>query len=331
MLVLCGVVAAVGLGGGAEGWGPLREDHLGALCGTVVHMDLRHVVSTAWGRALLAGMSSNEEDDVLDEFTTDLGIDLGEEITGLTIYSQGRDALGASVDADSVAVHAAGDQTVMLIYGTDALARWDELLEAEQDDPSPDLLAGRPVREIDREDQHWRGVMLPDRGGDADDGGDGVVWVVAPGMDLLEAAVGVMEGRLERADLDAWPIAGPPEGSFLFVAVRDLDDLDEWAPASDVAKHAEGFSAAVGQRGEVGFARVRITVKSEEDAVAITGVCHGLLGLAQLTLADDESLRPLLQLAGRVRISAEERVVEALLEEDAARLADLTRELDGEE
>lgn len=305
-----------------DGWDALRGEHIAADCGTIVHMDFAHSATTELGRGLLAELAEpGDEADIFAEFTTDMGIEIGRDITGLTIYQMGT-GLGAHLDADELKVTVdRGDRAVLLVYGTEALHRWDEVLEAEQDDTSPDFIAGRPVREINRGEEHWSGVMLPD--------GEGVVWVVAPSVEVLGGAVEVMDGRGARADVSSWPVAGPAEGSFLFVAVRDFADIEEWTRDSEVLDRAEGFSLSIGEADGEGFVRLEVTADSDKDALAIAGVCQGLLGMAQLTLGDKEELRPLIRLAQMVRVQARGARITAEVEEDADELLEMLRALSG--
>jgi len=301
---------------------PVNEQHVAAGATTLVHIDYSHAAATELGRYLLDHLAEADDGDFVAEFTTEMGIEFGEDIRSMTIYSGGP-MLGASARHGELSVGAEGTkETVLLIYGSEALEQWDDALAEAREGVEPATLDGRPVRVID-EDEGWLATMLPREGGR--------LWVVAGGLDRLAAAVGVIDGRGERADLEAWPVAAPAEGAFVYVGVRDFGELEEWEPASDVAKRTEGFALSIGQKGERGFARMQVTASEEEDAEAIVGVCQGVIGLARLTMSKSEEMRPLLRLLGRIAITTDGRMIEASLEQDAGALCETLKMLDDDE
>ncbi len=292
---------------------PLKQRHIAASATSVAHLDLHRAMQTALGAELLASIERLNEDDVLASLTTRIDVRLGEDVRAITLYDLPDAEAGAAED----------DGGALLIYGSARLDRWDEALAEHQPDPQPALLDGRPVRAVAHEDESWLGVLLPRDGGR--------LWVIATDRSALERAMSVIEGEAPAADLDTWPLGTPPEDAFLYLASPDLERLEKWAPASDVARKASGYAFALGQRGDQAFARLQIHATEEQDAEAIVGICQGLIGLARLTLSGEEEFRPLLQLLGSIQFSTRQRLIEVTFTHDAAALCEALREVEKDE
>jgi hypothetical protein len=257
--------------------GPPKLAHIGADAAGFAHFDLEKAAGTDFGKMIIEGIGALDgiqidgpaERDWIEEMTTGLEIEVGRDLRGVTAWG-----------SDS------GDEEsgVMLWYGSAKLDRWETYLIEKAD---------AEWRTIEHDDRTIKALYTP--GLDEYDvalrlGDDRRLWVTAWSEADLVEAVNVIEGRSKalQDDTPLMPPGGMPDGTFIFISAADLQAIEDFEPASQIARQADALWLSIGQKEADAFAQSVITATDEADAESIVQVLQGIVALGRLTLGSDE-------------------------------------------
>ena len=103
----------------------------------------------------------------------------------------------------------------------------------------------------------------------------------------------------------------PSPGSLVFIAAGGIDEFDDFEPASEILRLAEGFAIDIGEdEGDV-VARAQVAARDEETARHISQVLQGMIALGYLAAGQDDDLEPLRALASALHIETRKEAVTA--------------------
>jgi hypothetical protein len=280
-----------------------NERHIGADASFIVHVDLEHAVETTLGGLALEMLHESGEAEMLDQITSDLGIEIGRDVHAVTIYGE-------------------EDEPVILIYGSDELERWDEFLAEQQAEGRVGRIGGHRVREIGPGEDGGGGI------GAMVETGGGIVWVVAEGRADLEDALEVIDGDSDSVDLDEWPIAGPARGALVYIGVKDFDSISDWSPASDIAQRAAGVSVCIGESDGDAFLHAQLTANDEDEASTIVQVVEGLLGMGKLIAIENPEVGAILDFVGDIDLESDGDTISLAIEHDVDTVIEFMESID---
>jgi len=294
--------------------GPFQREHVAPDAVWLAHWDLEASSKGEFGRALIDKATESlhewnehrgESVDWLREMTHGVGLDMGTDLLGVTAYG-GDDAEGST--------------TIIISHGTSELDRWKDYLVAEWGgQPLTMVIEGEEVEALYLQDLDEWEINL--RVGD-----DERLWLTGYDLDELKRAVHVIRGRAAPLPHDSalLPKGGFPRDSFAILSAVDLQAMEEFQPASEVARQADAVWGALGQTGREAFAELTITATNAEDAGSIVDVLKGLVALGRLTLgADDEIGKEAMTVLDGIRFVADGRYVTLGLRYNVDDFADL--------
>jgi hypothetical protein len=264
------------LGGGLESKNVSREARL------LVHFDVDALLRSDTWRLVSARASESGaiELDGLQEIERELGIDPLKDLRSITVYGFG------------------GDEEHTVILATvgpaieTALARL-----GMQESYRRETRDGRELHSWKVDGESVTGWLAP-----AAENGDRVV-ALSPDVATLLRGIDVLQGTAPSlaGARDAAVHTSPRLGSIVYVSAADLPkdlDLDE---ASKVLDMAQSVTLDLGESGGLFFAKVALTVTSEDEALDVIDVLEGLRALALLATRGQDNEEIALGLSHIVR------------------------------
>jgi len=285
--------------------GPLRPERVGADAEWVVHVDVEALTRSAIGRFVLEhagdlGIDMSEIEKVRGE----LGIDPRTDVFSVTAY--GPTAAGEDDGVIVAVTNGNADEAMARVMAMPEIRA--ELLDVD----------GYPVHALTDEDETMYVHLRPD--------GDRRILVAGDDRESLLRALRVLDGRAGDAKKAAVITRPPGSGSIVFAAVRDADLLEEFEPASDIARLSEMVTIDVGESDGALFALAAITAGNEQDSRDVAQVVQGLIALGRLVAGQEPDLEPLRELASALQVTAEGSQIRVQFEYDTRPLIEAMKE-----
>jgi hypothetical protein len=282
---------------------PLEPGWVSADARWLVHVDVDAFKSSSFGQFVL---EHGEEFDIdlsdLDDFEQEIGLDPRTDLAGVTLYGLGDDP---EEDAVIIAVtNERADEALAKLKGSEEI----ESLEIEMDGYTVHVFR-------DEHEQHYVHV----RGADRVD--RRIVLLSADEIVMLDA-IKVIDGRAPGLSVGKSDIldGGAKKGSIVFVACRGIDGFQDIAPASEILRLSDGFTADIGEIDGVAYGEATVSASSLENASNITDVIKGIIALGRLVAAEEPEARPLADLVDAVDVTSRDRKITVRVSFDAKQL-----------
>jgi hypothetical protein len=254
----------------------------------VLHIDLENLMQSEFGRHVLNDPDQfGMDDDDLQDFIRDTGIDPRQDMTGISVYGRGEP----------------DEKAIVLITMNDAI---DGLIEKMKGEPQ--------YWEIKHKGHVFHGWMEGE-----DEGalihvrprrrGDRLV-LVSGDIDALARAADVLDGK--QADLrkarDAALQASPRDGSLVYAEAIEMPWLEDGEnPASAIVRQMSRLVVDLGEDGEDSYLAVTVSADTSEDARNISEVLQGIVAMGRMIGGSEPELAPLLEISRGLQIQADGR------------------------
>jgi hypothetical protein len=245
--------------------GPIKKKLVGAEARWVFHLDVEAAAASTIGQLALKEHDAAEG---LAELKTEFGVDLLQDVMGVTAWGSGGD----------------GEDAVVIIHASNVV---DQLLEDHAEEAHLEHVEAdgyELLRWTDNGQSHYGHVRKTRRGDDR-------LVFIGKQRDSLLGALRVADGEAEPTDDDGLIGKAPGEGSFLFFAAPDLAGfLNEHAPMGDVPHldKVRGVRLEAGEAvGDV-FAHLDVLTPTGDDARNVTQAAQGLLALGRLVASGEK-------------------------------------------
>ena len=255
--------------------GGLVKEQVSAQAKWVVHLDVEAAWASALGQFVLDKIEKDGKADQIQKFADVFGFDLTKDLHGITLYGEsynpadGVAIVNATVNKDKLLgllAQNAGHQEIA--YGDFVLQRWTQKPEGPGDDGA-------------RYGTFYRDDLV----------------IISRSVTALQHAIDVMGNPASSLAGANAPSLLPPvsAGAFLVAAATDIKLPAEAAPKAAMLKNIAGGSLEFGQDGDNVFLNLRLTTKTDADALRLRQMAQGLLAFAQMAvqhLADTNQPTP---------------------------------------
>lgn len=266
--------------------GPINKKLVGAEARWIFHLDVEAAAASTIGQLAL-----NEHDaaEGLAELKTEFGVDLLQDVMGVTAWGSGGD----------------GEDAVLIIHASNVV---DQLLADHAEEAHLEHLEAEGyelLRWTDGDQSHYGHVRKTRRGDDR------LVFIGKQRESLL-GALRVADGEAEPAGEDGLISKSPGEGSFIFFAAPDLAGfLKEHAPMGDVPHldKVRGLRLEAGEADGDVFAHLDVLTATDDDARNVTQAAQGLLALGRLISSGEKEAAEIGKLLDMVSVAGADRTV----------------------
>lgn len=303
------LAAGVVISAGTALAGPLNTRHVPADASTIVHIDIEAAVGSTIGQFIIAngGEMGIEQLSEIQKIEEEIGLNPLEDVFDLTIILDGKDI---------EVIVATTNSTI------------DDALEAIQKKFGESF-------ETERVGGHE--LIAIREGGDpmfvyVESSGKRRTVVAGRDAERVASIVSLTEGDGKSLRGSDSPLAGakPADGSILFVASLDTDEIGENSPASTILGEASAIFIQGGEDDGEAFAKVSLAI-GDENANKVAQMAAGLVAMGQLLAqndgASDEVGDARVELLSAIEFGADDGNVEVSFRYDVEKFLGLLQEV----